>query len=109
MRSSHSDDEGISIDSYDVPGAGESLHFGVLVPFSVPALLSSPDDSEHFPFIQVDLPDCVVIRISNVNKMLVLPVNMAESLRVVKRALVVLSVHQADVAVSNSVHALAGV
>lgn len=103
MSARHREDECVSVDGDDVPWAREALRLRRLVPFFVKALLTSANDSEYFFSRQVDLSDCVILRVAQVDEVLVLAEHMAEPLRMMELSFVVGPIDEANLAVSDLV------
>ena len=55
-----------------------------LIPFFIKPLGTSANHSHNFPSAQVDLPDSVIFCIAHVHKVLAIPGNVAQSLRIME-------------------------
>ena len=101
MSPCHGEDESVSIDSDDIPRTWQSLCFWAFVTFFIEAFLASANNSKNFFSGDVDLSDGVVFRVAEIDEMLVLSVDMAQALWVVKLSLIVSTVYQPNLPVSD--------
>ena len=76
MGSSHRYDQCVLVNSYDVPRRGKLLQFTNLIPFFISAFLACPNHSQYFLERQVDFSDRMIFSVTNVDKVLLLSVNV---------------------------------
>lgn len=66
VGSSHGENQGVSIDSNNVPGARQLLVLRVFVAFFVIAFHASSNNRQHLPFRQADLSDGVILGVTQI-------------------------------------------
>lgn len=101
MSACHGEDESVSIDSDDIPWTWQSLCFWAFVTFFIEAFLASANNSEYFFSGDVDLSDGMVFRVAEIDEVLILSVDVAQALWVVKLSFIVGTVYQPNLAVSD--------
>ena len=107
MSSSHSKNQRVSIDGYDVPWTRQFLFFRIFVTLLIISFLAGSDDCQDFALVQIYFTDCVVLGVTEVQKMLAFTVDMTEALWMMKAGFLKVTVNEADHAlrITYDVHA----
>ncbi len=108
MSAGNGNDQCVSVDSNYVPWARQLLNVRVFVTFLVPSFLPGSDHSKHFSSVQVDLSNRMILRVTDIQEMLLLPEHMANSLWVVEARLCEGAIYQSQVPTPNNIKALVG-
>ena len=109
MCSSHGKYQSVPIHRYNIPRARQPLCLGRLVAFFVEALFACADHSQDFLGREVNLADCVIFTVAEVQKVLILAEDVAHALRVMELRLVIGTIHEANFTVANLILKLHGV
>ena len=89
MSTCHGENERITVNSYNIPGAGKALCLRRLVALFVKALLTSANHGQNLLGRDVNFANCVVLRVAKVDEVLILTEDVTHALRVMELRLVV--------------------
>ena len=89
MSTCHGEDERITVNSYNIPGARKALCLRRLVALFVKALLTSSNHGQYLLGRDINFANRVVLRVAKVDEVLILTEDMTHALRVMELRLVV--------------------
>lgn len=104
----HCKDQCVSIDSANVPRRRQLLCFSRFIALFIETLFTSSDNCKYLLALEVNFSDRMILGITNVDVVIALSVNVTQALWVVELHLIVISIDQANLAISNDIHALHG-
>jgi hypothetical protein len=96
VHSGHRDQQRVSVNGNYVPWGTECLDLGVLVALTVETLFTRANDGQHLLLSKVDLADCVVFSVAEVDEVLPVSLEVAHALGVVEAGFLEAAVDEAD-------------
>ena len=102
MSTGHSEYQSVLVYRYYIPRGRKLLCFWGLITLFVITFLPSANNSVHLLLKYVDFSDRVIFSVAHINEVLVVSVQMAKSLRMMKLSVVERAINKPNLAIASN-------